>query len=237
MEFGLFDVGQVGLCYLDKGGLSAHLKLLPIRETLDLPGIAIGVQNITGQEDYEFFETSDSTLYSNGRKQNFSAYIVLTKDLRYISGIPVDISLGYGIGRFQPDKPDSGETSSFIPGLFASTQIRAMDNARLMIEWDGRDLNAGIEYDISSLVTAQAAVVEIEELFTSGERDKTDVMQNMKVGIGLEFTFGPLYNPSPEETMHLTEMDRRNALAELEALRREAEEALRRMQELLDSQE
>lgn len=238
LEFGLFDISQLGLCYLGKGGISAHLKIRPIRETLDLPGIALGVQNITGQQDYEFYESSDGTLYSNGRRQNFSAYIVLSKDLRYVSGIPVDISLGYGIGRFQPAEPDSGSTSStFIPGLFASTRIRAMESTRFMIEWDGQDLNVGAEYDISPLITAQASVVELEELFgSSDERDKTDVMQNMKVGFGLEFTFGPLYNPNPAEIRHLTEMDRRNALAELEELRRQAEEELRRMQELLDSQ-
>jgi hypothetical protein len=237
LEFGLFDFGQLGLCYLGKGGISAHLKIQPIRESLDLPGIALGVQNITGQQDYEFFENSDGTLYSNGRNQNFSAYIVLSKDLRYISGIPVDISLGYGIGRFQPAEPDSGSTSStFIPGLFASTRIRALDSTRFIIEWDGRDLNVGAEYDISSVITAQAAVVEVEELFgSSDERDKTDVMQNMKVGFGLEFTIGPLYSPSPAETRHLTEMDRLNALAELEELRRQAEEELRRMQELLNN--
>jgi hypothetical protein len=237
LEFGLLDFAQVGLCYLGDAGLSAHLKVLPIKETLGLPGVAIGVQNITGQEDYEFYETSDSTLYSNGRKQNFSAYIVLTKDLRYVTGIPVDISLGWGMGRFYPDRPDSGETDAFIPGLFGSTCIRAGDSFRFMVEWDGRDLNAGSEYDISSLVTAQVAVAEIETLFSSGEQDRTDVMQNMKVGFGLELTIGPLYNPNPEETLHLTEMDRRDELAELEALRREAEETLRRLQEMLENRE
>ena len=237
IEFGLFDIGQIGLCYLGKGGISGHLKLVPIKESLDLPGIAIGVQNITGEENYEFYEQDNGELYGTGSgdKQNFSAYIVLTKDLRYVSGIPVDISLGYGIGRFQPVHLDTTESSSFIPGLFCSTRIRFSPEFNLMLEWDGRDANAGVEYSFNSLITFQGAVTEIEEMLTSSEtRDKTDVMQNMKFGIGVELTFGPLYRPSVSTTMRQTEIQQREALSELEALRKQAEEELRRMQELLE---
>jgi hypothetical protein len=234
IEVGLFDWAQVGVCYLGEAGLSGHVRVLPLKETFARPGIAVGVQNITTEENYEFFRGGpEDQLYSNGRNQTFSAYVVLTKNVGYLTGQPVNVNLGYGIGRFWEDvEEDTTATTNPVTGLFGSFEWEFGD-ATAMVEWDSRDLNIGGQYTFFERFRVQAAVAEVEELLSSSsdDYDGTDVMQHVKFTVGLEFLVGPLY--VPRVGFERTEAQLQT-LEQIEAYRREIEEAMREVEERLN---
>lgn len=230
LEMGVLGRGQVGVTYLGNGGISGTARFLLLRETIRTPGISIGCENITGEENYEGYTVNDS-LYDYGENQNFSVYAVFTKDFRYYLNIPVCVNIGYGIGRFtQKDGPDDGFDNP-VPGLFGSLVFHPTPESGIIIEWDGRDLNLGGEYSLSRSVTLKMAYTEIEQHFRpSDRRDMTDPGQAPKFALGMTVTLGPLFDRtelSPYQRLRFTEDDEA-----LEAIRRERENARRRIEEL-----
>jgi len=230
LEAGILGRGQVGATFISEGGISGTARALLLLETIKTPGIAIGCENIIGEENYEAFSEGDS-LYDYGESQNFSAYAVITKDFSYYLSVPVCASLGYGIGRFrQRDGSDDGLSNPF-PGLFGSLMLHPSRESEIIVEWDGRDLNAAGEYDITPSISLRLAFAEIEQNFRPGdERDASDPGQAPKVALGVQVTFGPLFNRTeldPYERLRFTENDEA-----LEAIRREREDARRRIEEL-----
>jgi len=233
VEIGLLDRVQVGGTYLGAGGFSAQVRVLALRESITRPGIAIGVENLTGEKNYEFFE-DDSTLYQYPADQNLSAYFVITKNLDYLAHIPVCLSLGWGTGRFQ-QKEDSDGFSNPLPGLFMAVEMHPSNVLSLAVEWDGRDANLGARYHINRRVSVGAALAEFEQALRGDERDKTDVMQNTKFTISAEFVLGPFFNRTTlepaerlrrtqdEEALRRLEEERRRALQEIEELLRAME--------------
>ncbi len=230
LEVGIFNRGQVGVTYLGEGGISGTARALLLLETIKTPGIAIGCENITGEENYEAYSSGDS-LYDYGESQNFSAYGVITKDFSYYLSVPICASLGYGIGRFIQRTGSDDGFSNPVPGLFASIMVHPSRASEVMLEWDGRDLNIGGEYDVTSNVTVKLAFAEIEQNFRSEElRNPSDPAQSPKISIGVEVILGPLLNRTeldPYERLRFTENDEA-----LEAIRREREDARRRIEEL-----
>lgn len=194
LEFGLFDRGQVGITWLGSAGLSADARVIAINEGIHVPAIAVGCQNITGEENYEFFRDTNDSLYKYGESQNFSAYIVFSKDLKYFSEIPLCIHLGYGIGRFLQSKDhDSSGISNPIKGVFGGLEYQPSRNVSIMLEWDGRDASIGAGYVLNDNVRFLGAATELEQLVLS-DRNHSDVMQNIKFGFGVEITLGPFFN-------------------------------------------
>jgi len=230
LEVGILNRGQVGATYISEGGISGTARALLLLETIKTPGIAIGCENIIGEENYEAYSEGDS-LYDYGKSQNFSAYAVITKDFSYYLSIPVCASLGYGIGRFTQNEGTDDGFSNPVPGLFGSLMFHPSRESEIIVEWDGRDLNAGGMYDITPNVTVKLAFAEIEQSFRSAdERDPADPGQAPKVAIGVEVRFGPIFNRTeldPYQRLRFTENDEA-----LEAIRREREEARRRIEEL-----
>lgn len=229
LEAGILNRGQIGATFLSEGGISGTARALLMLETIKTPGIAIGCENITGEENYEAFTDGDS-LYDYGESQNFSAYAVITKDFSYYLSVPVCASLGYGIGRFtQRDGSDDGFSNPF-PGVFGSVMFHPSRESEIIVEWDGRDLNAGGEYAVTPNISVRLAFAEIEQNFRSSERDASDPGQAPKIALGVQFTFGPLFSRTeldPYERLRFTENDEA-----LEAIRREREDARRRIEEL-----
>jgi hypothetical protein len=234
-EGGLFNMGQIGVTYLGAGGLSGTARFLALREDVTTPGIAVGCENITGEQNYDFYSDAEDSLYDYGESQNFSAYVVLSKGLTYVTGVPVSVNLGYGIGRFKQKKDDTTDgIRNPFPGIFFSLVFRPGADGMVAVEWDGRDLNIGGSYSINRYVTFQAAVAEVEQLLRSSDiRDPTDVMQNVKFAVGVEFTLGPFISRTQlEPTERLSDTANREALEALEEARRRAREEI---QELEDS--
>lgn len=225
LDVGLFDRGQIGITWLGDAGISGNAIVLILREALKTPAIAVGCQNIIGEKNYEFFSSND-TLYYYEESQNFAAYVVLTKNLNYISGVPVGVTLGYGIGRFrQGANSDFDGIANPLRGLFGALEFHPADDLSITLEWDGRDANIGIGYALNRNVLFLGAISEFEQLTRGDERDLSDVMQNMKISLGVEFNIGPFFNRTTLEPFEkLTQDYDSDLLQQLEEIRSHAKE-------------
>ncbi|OPL19900.1 MAG: hypothetical protein AVO35_00090 [Candidatus Aegiribacteria sp. MLS_C] len=224
LEVGLFNRGQLGITWLGEAGISGNVKFLVLRESITTPGLAAGCQNITGEEDYEFFRDDRDSLYDYQESQNFSLYLVMTKSLDYFSGIPVCLHLGYGTGRFRQgeDEISDGRMSNPFRGLFAGMDYHPVPELSLILEWDGRDANFGAEYQLNGTVSFLGGLSEFEQMFAS-ERDLTDVMHNPKFSLGVELAFGPFLNRTTLQPYEqLSEDYNRDLLEALEEIRSNA---------------
>ncbi len=232
LEAGLFDRAVIGITWLGDGGLSGNARVIALKEQINTPAVAVGCQNITGEKNYEFFRDSQDSLYQYEESQNFSAYIVMTKNLDYFSGIPLCLHLGYGIGRFkQGANSDSDGISNPFRGLFGGFEYHPARNIRLMLEWDGRDANIGAEYVLNRNVRFMGAVAELEQLAMSN-RDATDVMQNVKFSLGVEITIGPFFNRTTLQPFEeLTAGYDDELLQKLEEIRSRAVEKIRELED------
>ena len=235
LEVGLFGRGQLGGTYLGQAGFSGTARGLALIETINRPGIAVGVENIIGEENYEFYRDENDSLYDYPNAQNFSIYGVLTKDFSYFISLPVCLSLGYGTGRFQQSSDAVDGLENPVPGLFGSILFHPTMESEVMLEWDGRDFNTGGMYRLNRNITLMAAASELEHLFVSGDSTgaNNDVMQTPKFSLGVQITLGPFLNRTeldPYERLRYTEDD--EALQQLEEYRTGAREEI---QDLEDS--
>lgn len=239
LDVGLFNRAQIGVTYLNSGGISGNVRVLIIRESLKVPGISVGMENITPEENYEFYRNDSDSLYVYGEAQNWSGYLVVTKDLLYLTSIPVTASLGYGIGRFrQVSGLLSDGMENPVSGLFGSVSVNPSRSIHIMLEWDGRDANLGFEYEFSRHVSAMFAIAEFEQVIRSAaadSRDGSDVMQNVKFGLGVEASIGPFFGTTHlDPTERLSPRQDDEALRELEELRRNAEEEIEELEDMMD---
>ncbi len=225
LEFGLFSRAQLGITWLGDAGISGNVRVLALRESTTIPAVAFGCQNIIGEENYEFFRDAQDSLYQYEESQSFSAYLVLTKNLDYFSGVPVCLHLGYGIGRFrQGENSDSDGISNPFRGLFGGFDYHPARNVSLMLEWDGRDANIGASFTMNDNVRFLGAIAEFEQLVISN-RDLSDVMQNVKFSLGVEITLGPFFNTTTLQSFgELTQRVTDDLLLKLEAIRSHARE-------------
>lgn len=232
-ELGLFDRGQIGGTYLGAGGFSGTARGLVLVETLNQPGIALGVENITGEKNYEFYSDDNDSLYQYPNDQNISIYGVVTKDFNYLLSVPVCVNLGYGTGRFQQSSEAVDGLENPIPGLFWSILFHPVPEAEIMVEWDGRDFNLGGDYGLNRNFTITACASELEHLVTSNDSTNSgDVMQTAKFTIGIEATFGPILGRTeldPYERLRYTDDD--EALRQLEEYRQGAREEIRELED------
>lgn len=237
LEVGLFGRGQIGGTYLGQGGFSGTARGLALIETINRPGIALGVENIIGEENYEFYRDDNDSLYEYPNAQNFSIYGVFSKDFSYFISLPVCVNLGYGTGRFQQSSDAVDGLDNPFPGIFGSVLIHPTMETEIMLEWDGRDFNAGGIYRLNRNVTIMAAASELEHFFVSDDStsNASDVMQTPKFSLGVQVSFGPFLNRTeldPYERLRYTEDD--EALQQLEDYRTGAREEIQDLEDSID---
>lgn len=237
LEVGIFGRGQIGGTYLGAAGFSGTARGLILSETIQRPGLAIGVENLIGEENYEFYRDDNDSLYSYPNAQNFSIYGVVTKDFSYFIQIPICVNLGYGTGRFQQSSDAVDGFENPIPGIFGSIMVHPSMSSEVMLEWDGRDLNLGGVYRVNRTLTIMAAASELEHLFISSDSTSSvgDVMQTPKFTIGMQISLGPFLNRTeldPYQRLRYTEDD--EALRQMEELRSGAREEIQDLEDSID---
>ncbi len=242
-DVGLFSYGQIGISFLGDGGVVGNVKVAVLHEGIAVPAFAIGLENITGEKYIDCFKVDSAGVeqfYPYDHAQNWSAYGVVSKDLRYVLGIPATINLGMGIGRFVGvvDSGAMGIGSSVAHGLFGSIVYRPTEGVSIALEQDGRDLNLGASYDVADFITLRMVWAEFEQtIFPAEGHDKTDIMQNSKVSIGIQSRIGPIFGTGQialERERQRIERAR-DRLEELEARRSAAEAELQRLRDLLEN--
>ncbi len=243
LDVGLFRYGQIGVSFLGDGGVVANVKVAVLHEGISVPAFAIGLENITGEKYIDCFKIDSAGVeifYPYDHAQNLSAYGVVSKDLRYLLGVPLTVNFGIGIGRFVGivDSGALGIGSSIAHGLFGSVIYHPSDIFTIAFEQDGRDLNLGASYDINDFITLQIAWAELEQtIFPARGQNRTDIMQNSKVSIGIQSRIGPIFGAGQialEREQQRIERAR-DRLEELEARRRAAESELQRLRDLLEN--
>ncbi len=243
LDIGLFKYGQIGVSFLGEGGVVGDVKFAVLHEGIAVPAFAIGLENITGEKYVDCFKIDSAGVeqfYPYDHAQNWSAYGVVSKDLRYVLGVPATVNLGIGIGRFVGiiDSGAMGVGSSISHGLFGSVVYYPSDVITVALEQDGRDLNLGASYDITDYITVQMAWAEFEQtIFPPSGQNKADIMQNSKVTFGIQSRFGPIFGAGQialERERQRIERAR-DRLEELEARRRAAESELQRLRDLLEN--
>lgn len=243
LDIGLFRYCQIGMSFLGDGGIIGNMKVAVLQEGISVPAFAIGLENITGEKYVDCFKIDSAGVeqyYQYDHAQNWSAYGVISKDLSYLLGIPATVNLGIGIGRFVGivDSGAMGIGSSISHGLFGSVVYHPSDVFAVSMEQDGRDLNLGISYDVNKYLTLEVAWAEFEQtIFPPENQNRTDIMQNSKVTIGLRSRIGPLFGAGRialEREQQRIERAR-GRLEELETRRRAAEAELQRLRDLLEN--
>lgn len=182
---GIMDRVELGLFVGDKVDDAMpyflNLKVKVLQETMKLPQVAVGLDNIlspVGETSIEDLATTDD-FYSHPDKadyEGYSPYAVASKQA-VVFGLPWMFNLGLGAHRF------TGQVSRsrVFNGIFASAEISPLNNLFIQGEYSGHDFNAGLKYAYKNWgfrVGAQA----IEDLAKDNGYE-----ENLRVAFGISY--------------------------------------------------
>ena len=167
---------QDGLVYL----LNAKVKI--IEETLRIPQIAVGMDNILSpikkhgsqylEENDDFVDNPEADSY-----EPYSPYAVASKQAVFL-GIPWMFNVGIGSNRFV------GQAKSrYLNGLFASAEMSPIKDLALQGEFDGEDLNIGAKYSYKNF-GFKVGVNALEDWFKD-----SDYKDNIRIAFGVSYLF------------------------------------------------
>ncbi|MCB5265861.1 MAG: hypothetical protein PHT37_03190 [Candidatus Cloacimonetes bacterium] len=183
---GIMDRVELGLFVGDKVKdeplmYFLNLKAKILRETLLLPQVTVGVDNILsplGKTSIADLEPGDDFYYhpSKAAYEILSPYIVTSKQA-VLAGMPFMFNMGVGAHRF------TGQVtrSRIFNGVFASVELSPLRDLAIQGEYDGHEFNAGIKYSWKNWgvkVGAQALEDLIKE---NGYED------NLQVAFGISY--------------------------------------------------
>jgi len=147
---GLMDRVELGMFVGDKVDddmvYFLNLKVKILQETLKLPQISVGMDNIlspVGETSAEDLNPGDD-FYAHPDKADyeaFSPYAVASKQA-VVFGIPWMFNLGLGAHRFT----GQAARARILNGVFASAELSPVKNLYLQGEFSGHDFNAGVKY-------------------------------------------------------------------------------------------
>ena len=159
-----------------EAGLTSALKLKLRDEGERLPALAIGIENLGGNKDLFVLSNQDAN----------SFYIVASKHLGWL-GIG---HIGMGIGRFVGDEIYSKRISGLFFGLQKELQLNQDGQVVILtLEEDGRDINFGIEYKITSTHSFLFTLCELDNwLFPHPYPwDPAGKYETVRAAIGLKY--------------------------------------------------
>jgi len=182
---GIMDRVELGLFVGDKVDDAMpyflNLKVKILQETLKLPQVAVGMDNIfspVGETSIEDLSSNDD-FFAHPDKADYEAYspYAVASKQAVVFGIPWMFNLGFGAHRFT----GQAHRSRVLNGIFASAELSPFNNFFVQGEYSGHDFNAGIKYAYKNWgfkVGAQA----IEDLAKdNGYED------NLRIGFGISY--------------------------------------------------
>jgi hypothetical protein len=175
IDFGMFNFIELGLMGLkadDDDYVLGNLKILLFHESGSTPSLSIGLDNF-GEKAENFSESYQRSLYGVISKQ-FNLPI-----LHIISG-----HLGIGNRRYVSETSAGKYLHGVFLGLTKELYLSFLDSRlRLMCELDGSDLNMGIQYAMSSGLSVNFAVGQLDS-----------APEGIKYYLGVSFTNEPSLN-------------------------------------------
>ena len=186
---GLLDRFELGVTALTEKLYTGNFKLKVFDDSGELgisdgtggatPAVAWGVRDITGRTDI----TSTGTNNPYNSDQNNSLYVVASKKFN-VQGIKFGITLGWGTNSFKADTPLLKKFGGLFGGLNFPMPVNVIKELSLLIEMDGKHVNAGLEYGLPFPgIKVGVAAMSLDRLKTS---DATTVGE----GEGLSFGGG-----------------------------------------------
>jgi len=189
--------GEVTLSAFTLKNYALNTKLSFLEEKEFVPALAIGIDNITytewissvGGESTIGFE--DDLGYAGERpKEAFSIFLAATKNIEDFE-MPLSATIGIGRGKFVGRGPLSKYTNSdvffdtthsAVFGIFGGLALELTPNLSAIIEYDGRDGNVGLRYDLQHF-TFNAAFTHLEQLRSEGT-----IASRIALGVALKST-------------------------------------------------
>ena len=173
IDFGIFNRAELGLIGLKKKTddyVMGNIKLSLSRESGSTPGLSVGVDNF-GEKVQDGSESYRRSVYGVLSKQ-FNLPIV-----HLISG-----HLGIGNHRYVVDTSIGKYLHGIFMGLSKELHLSFLDSQLyLMCEADGRDLNAGLRYMMSSGLSIHLAAGQV-----------SFEPKDIKYYLGVSFTNAPM---------------------------------------------
>jgi hypothetical protein len=152
LDFGLFNRLEISIVTLklEQSFLLSNFKLQLLKEVDTLPNIAIGIENIGDRVTIDRYESA-------------STYIALSKNfdiplIHLITG-----HIGMGNRRYIEEKSIGRYLHGVFGGISKNFQPRFIDgNISLSLELDGRGVNAGARYLLSSGLSLDIALGNLD---------------------------------------------------------------------------
>jgi hypothetical protein len=166
LTVGLLDRIEIGVAVLTSKLYAGSIKLKFLDEGEYVPSMAWGIKDINTRGDIT--STGNDSIYEND--QNNSLYIVMAKHFEL--GIKFDMHLGIGTNGFKADTPSLKQLGGLFGGLKIPMPIDEVKDLSLLMELDGKHVNAGLEYAFPFGVKLGIVAQGLERLrYASEERD------------------------------------------------------------------
>ena len=214
LSYGLLDRAEIGFSMYETKSFAGFLAFQVLKEKGGNPSLNLGIQEISNQkwissvggggEGEESSGFPDDLSYWNGGGRNperFSAYVVLTRN----SSSRSSFSFGLGRGRFVgygfrsrffntdlflPEEELKESANSDAVGLFFGGEARVAPVFFLLFDFDGRDLNSGIQYRRPDL-SIGLALTHMEQILGGGESPVYGPL-NSRLALGIEWNTSSL---------------------------------------------
>lgn len=181
LNAGLFNYGEIGIVATGDEVVYAHLKARLLKESLMMPDIAFGIDNLFSKVPAKHPGREHPDIGFPASYRRNSLYVSLSKTI-LITGIPVvgtlptRVTAGFGGHRFHTSRRSLRD----YRGPFGAVQIEPFKRLVVTGEIDGLNANAGFEYRMPNY-GVQLAFYNVED-FIARSRD-------LMIGINLSYVF------------------------------------------------
>ncbi len=164
LNIGLFDLGEIGIVAMSRNVYYGNCKIKILQEKLEIPALAIGVENIFSKFDFE-----DQNLFAEGLPDRNdytknSPYIVASKsallltDIGWMSQVELVLTVGVGWRKFHA----KGNLVKIATGRFWGLDVRLSDRFGFNFEFDAHNFNTGLSVFYKNL-ELNAGIFELED--------------------------------------------------------------------------
>ena len=181
LSVGILDRIELGVFAGDNVAFG-NVKLKLIKETLKIPQLSIGLENIFSRVPSHYYD--ESVIVDNPDRayyEAYSPYAVISKQV-VIGGVHTMLNLGGGMNRFVGQVPRSRNFS----GMFASVEVSPVRNFFMQGEYDGQDFNVGAKYTYRNF-SFKLGYQALENLAKKSEGNGYD--KDLRVAAGISYLF------------------------------------------------
>lgn len=183
---GLFNYGELTLVGTRDEVYYGNVKVKLIGETIALPDISIGADNVFSKVNER--QKSGKDIFDAGNYRRNSFFFALSKTILMggvpgAGDVPVRATIGAGSNRFVGTVSFSRQ----FGGLFGAVQVEPVKNVALVGEIDGHNLNTSLGYTYKNF-SARLNLYKIEEWYA----------RDPKVGISVSYKIDQ-FAPEPQK--------------------------------------